>query len=80
MCESELLVLAVACPLALAAAPAGHRPLKDRWVFVMRDLTQPEGLDRTISLVPRAAASGCPACAAVAGPAHSLLGRCEFGT
>jgi hypothetical protein len=55
------LILAVVCALALAAAPVVPRLLKDRWVFVMRDLTQPEALGRTISFVPRAAACGCNA-------------------
>jgi hypothetical protein len=59
--EVLLLALGVACALACGVPTGGAGRLSRRWVFVMRDLTDPEQVKRTMGLVPRAAAAGCNA-------------------
>jgi hypothetical protein len=46
--------------------------LRYRWLFVMRDLTNPETLERTLALLPRAAAAGCNAVILSSGALHRL--------
>jgi hypothetical protein len=52
-------LLVLCCALAFAAAPGGGGRLSRRWLFVMRDLTNPDNLERTLALLPRAKAAGC---------------------
>jgi len=57
----DIVIPIAICACVLASLPGRPQPLTDRWIFVMRDLTQPESFERTISLVPEAAACGCTA-------------------
>jgi len=55
--------LAATCAVALTvlacnAAEQGPRPLPRRWLFVMRSMSQPQNLKRTLELLPRAKAAG----------------------
>ncbi len=50
--------LGAALTLGLGSARAEAPELPHRWLFVMRSMAQPESLQRTIELLPRAKAAG----------------------
>ena len=57
------LCLLLVCVIAgCAAAEPANRELAKRWLFVWRDMNDPQEVDRTIALFPRAQAAGYNAC------------------
>ena len=54
VCLGVVLGLAAGC----AQSEPGERELSRRWLFVMRNLRDSENVERTIELLPRAAAAG----------------------
>ena len=53
-----VMCLLIVTGLCLGCASAQERELSRRWLFVMRNIRQPENVERTVALFPRAQAAG----------------------
>jgi len=61
-CTCVVLALLTGCAASVESEPqhqgGNAAPLQHRWLFVMRNLNRGDNLERTLALLPRAAASG----------------------